>query len=202
MVALAPGFADPGFDAQKVFRIVMNAMAGPGMPRSVPVALRPPPPLNPVAAALALTLADYETPLWLDPMLAHNEAVVEWLRVHCGAPITTNTNEARFALIADPDKLPALGHFALGSQDYPDRSATLIIQVKMFDRKAGPLLSGPGIETARRCHPVPLPETIWTLVADNADLYPRGVDLVFATEKALAALPRSTRVDMEEPACM
>ena len=129
VAAIAPGFADPVFDAQKAFRTVMDAMAHPGRIYELQTALAPPAPLSPVAAAVLLTLADFETTLWLGETLTKKPAVADWLRFHTGTVLTGDPGEATFAAIADPDRLPPLGAFAQGTLDYPDRSTTLILQV-------------------------------------------------------------------------
>ena len=66
---LAPGFHDPQLDAQRVFRQLLQAMARPG--QIVPIDRLPeaPKPLSGGAAALALTLFDLDTPIWLDEAL-------------------------------------------------------------------------------------------------------------------------------------
>ncbi|TIL97235.1 MAG: carbon-phosphorus lyase subunit PhnH, partial [Mesorhizobium sp.] len=48
------GFADPVFNAQTVFRAVMNAMARPGSVQPLPAFARPPAPLSATAGAIAL----------------------------------------------------------------------------------------------------------------------------------------------------
>ena len=81
---LEAGFADPVRDAQRCFRAVLDAMARPGRIAHVS-GVTPPSPLDVATAAVALTLVDHETKLWLDPAAG---AAREWLRFHCGAPLT------------------------------------------------------------------------------------------------------------------
>ena len=68
MSALA--FADPTFESQTAFRRIMRAMSAPGTILACGEALAPPPPLARAAAAALLTLADFETPLWIAPRVA------------------------------------------------------------------------------------------------------------------------------------
>lgn len=194
---LSPGFSDPVFDSQKCFRVVLDALAHPGRSYSLEVGVRPPSPLNETAAALVLTLADFETPVWLDPVLAGSTGVSDWIRFHTGARIVEDPYEAHFAVISDGMAIPSLSRFSCGSQEYPDESATLIIQVDALQGGAGPTLTGPGIETENRLKPVPLSAPFWFQAIDNAALYPRGIDVVFAARGALAALPRSTQIELE-----
>jgi alpha-D-ribose 1-methylphosphonate 5-triphosphate synthase subunit PhnH len=196
---LAAGFASPVHDAQRCFRAVMQAMARPGSLQAFQPELKDlPAPLTPMAAALALTLLDYDTPLWLDPGLAKSPAVVSFLKFHTGAPIVTMPVEAAFALVSDPERLINLANFAQGTPDYPDRSTTVILMGQTFG-KNGPLdLSGPGIETATRFGTAPVSQTFWDQVQANNAQFPRGTDLIFAGEGHIAALPRSTQLTRRE----
>ena len=58
---ISGGFANPVFDAQAIFRAVMDAMARPGTVKPVKAETQPPRPLSPVAAAIALTICDNDT---------------------------------------------------------------------------------------------------------------------------------------------
>ena len=108
------GFADPVFDAQAVFKAVMDAMARPGTMSAVKPLAAPPPPLSPTAAAVALTLCDHDTPLWLDPALQASAAVRSCLAFHTGAPPANTPSDAAFALVSSPAELIALENFAQG----------------------------------------------------------------------------------------
>ena len=123
------GFADPVFDSQTVFRTLMQAMACPGTCQPLQTSVAAPAPLGATAAAAALTLCDHDTPLWLDANLSAARGVVVWLAFHTGAPVTPRPADAHFALVSSPSELIALEDFAQGSQEYPDRSTTLILQV-------------------------------------------------------------------------
>lgn len=193
--AIRGGFARPVFEAQAMFRAIMDAMAQPGSIQRCETSVLPPAPLAPAAAAVALTLCDQDTPLWLDPLLAASGAVAPWLGFHSGARIVTDRAAAQFALVADPARLPDLSGFAQGSQDYPDRSATLILQLDTLSDGPPLVLRGPGIETEARLAPVPLPSQFMAFWRQNGASFPRGVDLVLAAPEGIAALPRTTRIE-------
>ncbi len=191
---LSGGFAEPVFDAQGVFRAVMDAMARPGKVVELSGKTAPPAPLTPEAGAIALTLFDHETPVWLGQKLAVSPAVADWLRFHTGCPIVTEPDEAAFALASDAAQMPVLTAFAKGSADYPDRSTTLIVAIDTFDGPEMLTLKGPGIRDTTHLSPHPLPIGFIDQAAANHALFPRGVDMLFVTAGKLAALPRSTRI--------
>ena len=198
-MALARAFADPVHDAQQTFRAVMNALARPGTLQPVAGLTGAPAPLAPVAAAIAVALADYETPLWLDGPLAAAPDVAAWLAFHTGARIGAAPSQAAFALVADAGALPDLAGFAQGTDVYPDRSTTLIVQVEALSGAATRLrLAGPGISGHATLSVAGLPADIADRLAANHALFPRGVDLVLAGPEGVAALPRTTRVTLVE----
>lgn len=188
------GFQNPPMAAQAVFRALMDGMARPGTVRAVEALAGPPAPLTPTAAAVALTLCDHDTPLWLDPRLDVSSDVRGWLGFHCGAPLTTIPADAHFALASSPGELIALENFAQGSQEYPDRSTTLILHVDTLTKGRELHLEGPGIETSATLAPFPLPRHFATQWKQNRARFPRGVDLILAAPGVITCLPRTTRI--------
>ena len=193
MAAPAKGFADPALGTQAIFRTVLEAMAHPGRVVMVQGGLpAPPAPLSAPAYALALTLFDLETPVWLDAGLRQG-ALLETLRFQCGCPIVAQPEDAGFAVIGDPLAMPTLAAFAPGTPEYPDRSATLILQVEALRSDGDLTLTGPGIEQASRLGVDGLGVGFWDQWAANHGAFPQGVDLVLTSADQLAALPRSIR---------
>ncbi len=196
---LAPGFENPVHDAQRCFRTLMQAMARPGSLQGYRSPLTAvPSPLTPEGAAIALTLLDYDTPVWLDPLLADAPDAVAYLRFHTGAPVVDMPVEAAFALVSTPDRLANLGNFAQGTPDYPDRSTTLILMGQTLDASGSVELSGPGIKGSRAFGASPVTASFWQQVQANNAQFPRGVDLVFAGRSKIAAIPRSTTLKLQE----
>ncbi len=108
------GFADPVFDAQAVFQAVMDAMARPGTMSAVRPLAAPPQPLSPMAAAVALTLCDHDTPLWLDPALQASAAVRSYLAFHTGAPAANTPSDAHVRAGVEPGRADRAREFRAG----------------------------------------------------------------------------------------
>ncbi|WP_423066302.1 phosphonate C-P lyase system protein PhnH [Devosia sp. CN2-171] len=186
------GFADVVFGAQSVFRAIMDGLARPGTVQSIVSDAAPPAPLTSELGAVALTLCDHDTPVWLDPALAASEAVRAWLAFHCGAPITEKAAEAQFALVTDASLLPQLQSFGQGTDEYPDRSTTVVLATGHATRAV--TLKGPGIKD-RLDSVLPLPSGEFLAQwADNRERFPRGIDLLLVRDGTLVALPRTTRI--------
>ena len=204
-MSLAPGFADPVFDSQQIFRILLNAMSRPAQTLYLP-SLSPAPDaaclFSASMAALALSLCDNQTPIWLQPEV-DSEAVRHYLRFHCGAVFTDKPEQAAFAFIAQPETMPALSTFAQGTVLYPEQSSTLVVATSL---SAGPRFAaqGPGIggagedQTSFVCTGVPA--QFWRDWTDSQRAFPLGVDVLFVDESAhpngalLMGLPRTTTV--------
>lgn len=190
--ALLPGFADPVLGSQSVFRAVLDAASRPGRPVDCPEPVAAPAPLGRAMTAVALTLVDFDTPIWLDPALA-TPAVQSFLRFHTGAPLVTDPAAAAFLLVADAAALPRLGGLALGEDRYPDRSATLVVEVPALDGPEAGRFTGPGIETAEPARIAGLPAWFREDWAANGGVYPLGVDCLLTCGDRMLGLPRTTR---------
>jgi alpha-D-ribose 1-methylphosphonate 5-triphosphate synthase subunit PhnH len=193
MTDIAPGLADPPHDAQRLFRAVLEGFSHPGRI----VALPQPPvgvgPLSAAATAFVLTLVDRDTPLWLAPAF-DTEAVRDFVRFHTGAPIVANEADALFALMT-PDRAPLLDGFAVGTDPYPDRSATLIVEVPSLSTGPERLVRGPGIQDRAATRIDGLPASFASEWKANHTLFPCGVDVVFTAGTELLALPRSIAME-------
>jgi alpha-D-ribose 1-methylphosphonate 5-triphosphate synthase subunit PhnH len=191
---LAAGFSRPVFQSQAAFRAVLAALAEPGTVQAVATDTPAPEGLSLAAATALLTLADYETPIYLPPALRDGPAGA-WLRFHCGATLVAEPGGAMFAVLDGADEGPRLAAFSPGLDQFPDRSATLFVQCASLAGGQAVTLSGPGIALRRTISPSGLRNDFWAEVAANAELYPLGVDLVLCAGEQLIGLPRSTRIE-------
>jgi len=186
--ALAAGFSDPVHDAQRLFRAVLDAVSHPGRIVAVDGAPAGPGGISPATAAYLLALVDHDTPLWLAPEF-DRPALREFVRFHCGAPIVTERADAAFAVLASGGADPFDG-FAIGTDPYPDRSATLVIEVPTLGAGPARTWCGPGIDGTARVGVGGLSAEFWRAWASNHALFPCGVDVMFACGAQLLALPR------------
>ena len=190
---LPAGFADKVLSAQSTFRSVMDAMARPGSIQRIASAAGTPAAMMRGTAAIALTLFDHDTPVWFDGRVSTSE-VAKWLKFHTSAPVTSDPSIASFAVVGDPENLPALDRFAFGSNEYPDRSTTLIVQVGGLTDGPVVELQGPGIDGSAVLRASIQPRDLFERLTINATLFPRGIDVVLVHDDSIVAIPRTTRL--------
>ena len=187
---IGAGFADPVQHSQAIFRCVLDAMAHPGGSREIPVMPYAPAPLNAASTAVALTLLDDSTTVWLDAA-ADTDAVREFLAFHCGCPIVAHSDEAAFALVAGP--MPSLDRFDYGSDEFPENSATVIVQVAALESGSDVCFAGPGIKSFAFMGDPGMADGFWREWSNMGALYPRGVDLILTARSKLACMPRTVQ---------
>lgn len=190
------GYDNPVHDAQRVFRAVLEAMSHPGKIIMLDDLPEAPVPLNAASAAICLSLVDFETPLWADGAIAASTPAMNHLKFHCGCPVTSTAKEARTALISDASTLTAFDRFHQGTDERPDLSTTVIVQVLGLGNDGGVRLAGPGIKTTTRLNVEGVDVSFWNALQANASLFPRGVDFILTAGSSIACLPRTTRVEV------
>ncbi len=190
---LIAGFSDPVQQAQQVFRALLKAMSEPGTLVSCSHTDELPAGLNSASWQLSLSLLDADTQVWLSPSLAGSDAVTSNLRFHCQCPITDDVANADF-IIADSSELPLLNDLNWGCAEYPDRSATLIIQVPALSNEPFWNLTGPGIKTSRDLRIAGLSEQFRGALIQSRKRFPLGIDTIYCCGETLAALPRTTQI--------
>jgi alpha-D-ribose 1-methylphosphonate 5-triphosphate synthase subunit PhnH len=215
------GWADPVADAQAVFRAVLLAMSFPGriqlLPARVAATIGVPQVATPAAwpaalAAVSLCLMDADSPLYLHGTLDQPGAR-RWLKFHAGASACDEPGAAAFWL-ARASELATLpwDAMALGTDDAPQVGATLCVEVDSLAddlvedlplAASEPLalrLLGPGIavdpKATRSLVVAGLSRGMWSRRGVMVESFPRGFDLILTCGSRLAALPRTTRVEL------
>lgn len=183
--ALRGGFSDAPIEAARTFRAALDAISRPGRINTV-AGVQPPAPLSIAAGALILALCDGETPICLRGQ-HDTRGVSDWITFHANAPIVTAA-QAQFA-IGTLDALAPLDVYACGTPEYPDRSATLIVEMPVLQAN-GARLTGPGIKSAAY---LSLPGD--AAFVTNRLRYPLGLDFFLCSGNKLAGLPRTTVIE-------
>lgn len=187
-----PGFADPARDAQRAFRAVLDALSHPARRYRLAGPADPPAALGRGLAAIALALLDEDCSVWLGGALGDDAEVASWLAFHTGAGLADSAT-AGF-VIADPSALPPLNSLALGTDEAPHLSATVVLDIRGCAGAARFTARGPGIAGTATLPAPWAPGDFADAWRRNTGLFPRGVDLLLVDADSITALPRTTRL--------
>ncbi|MGL1930731.1 MAG: phosphonate C-P lyase system protein PhnH [Desulfotalea sp.] len=190
MSKLQPGFDNPVFQSQQIFTKIMLAMARPAEPVMLKKCCEGPGVIHPSTAALGLTLFDHEIKVHLGK---GDLKCMDWLRFHCGVHIVEQADLADFIIIdgQTDQKLTML----IGSPEYPDRSATLIIEVETFNNGTEFIARGPGIKDKTEFSVHGLAENLEKKITENEGLFPQGFDTILVSPDSIICLPRTTKLE-------
>ena len=187
-------FADKALGAQAAFRQIMHAVAMPG----TVVSLAPDgpglPPLDRAAAAVALTLFDQATPVWLSPALC-GPGLVERLRFLRQCPIVDDARQAAFAVFVGDEADVPFDWFDLGEPRRPHLGATLVVRCASLTDGVRRRLTGPGIRTSATLAVAGVSDRFLAWRRGLEPRFPLGVDILFTAADALCAVPRTTRIE-------
>ena len=195
------GFSNPTLCSQAVFRQALEALSLPGQPQTLDLslsnpAIQVPQHAHAAAAALLLALLDQDCKVWLSEGFANSYAG-PWLRFHTGCTVVSAPGDADFVWVADAKELPALEQLAQGNAQYPELSATCIVQVTDVDTAPTAeawTLSGPGVNGTRPLSLKGLPDGFVSARRASQVHAPCGLDFFFTHHDTLIGLPRSTQV--------
>ncbi|MFG6083227.1 phosphonate C-P lyase system protein PhnH [Paracoccus litorisediminis] len=180
MQPISGGFADAPRQSALAFRAIIDVMSRPGKLATLQGAT-PPASLSVAAGTVILTLADANTGIYLAGDL-DSPALRQWIAFHTGAPITT-ADCADLAIGTWADLHP-LDRYRTGTVEYPDRAATLIVELGETPAPNASL-TGPGIK-----------DRIAAFVPGaRPTSFPLGLDLILTAGAQVSALPRSTQVE-------
>jgi alpha-D-ribose 1-methylphosphonate 5-triphosphate synthase subunit PhnH len=181
-------------DHAKIFRMILDAMSHPGrIVEFKTPPLKPPLGVSAEMAALVFTLCDFQSPIW---MASKTAEIVKFVKFHSGAAFTDVLADATFVISSAPEKLPFFEDFAQGTHEYPDRSSTLILQVADLTNSGNIVLKGPGIAAQTVLKAAELDDVFWHNLSINHARYPLGVDVIFVAKGKIAAIPRSTHIQI------
>jgi len=184
------------FDAQLVFRKVLDAMARPGKVVNLSDISLNPPAENKYPFLILFTLLDHE--VGFKVLGAKNKGDTEEMSRY----ITSNTGgressleNADFILIYGGSSGGRMHEMKRGTLEYPDESTTLIYDVERIGTGMLLTISGPGIRDERKMAIDGIKEEeIRDMVRVNSE-FPLGIDVIFSDRYGnIIALPRSMKV--------
>ena len=193
-LGLEGGFAEPVLQSQSCFRAIMDALANPGAAQELAFPAAGHGDMPAELASTLLTLVDQDTPIWLSDALRGATGVESFVAFHAGAPVVQQPGRAAFAFASGASELPLLDAFASGTQEYPDRSTTIVLAVTALSGGDALIIRGPGIKGHGHISPAGLPGDFLAQWAANRELFPRGIDLLLVADGAVMGLPRTTRI--------
>lgn len=202
---VGPAFRDPAIGSQTVFRSALQALSYPGRLQTVADVGDWPKSAQRLSSLLMLALVDSDCAVWISPSLQVSDAA-HWLRFHTGCQWVDDLADARFIWVAQQDlangAMPALDDLSRGTDEYPDESATCVIEVAGLHSLPaaagnGWQLTGPGISGAVQLHVEGAPDDFADQWGRNHAVFPRGVDAFLTARDAFIGLPRTTRIEQK-----
>jgi alpha-D-ribose 1-methylphosphonate 5-triphosphate synthase subunit PhnH len=189
---------DKVFDTQRIYRLMLDAMARPGKVNFLPeLRLNPPSGLNQAAAAVALTLFDSETGFCVLPS---NQAINDYIMFNTSAAVCP-VNLAEFIIVCGKEYHAQLRDVCSGTLLSPEKGATLIIMVDSLAADASGIklqLSGPGIKDHSFLYISGLDKDNIQTISEMNQEYPLGVDIIYADNAGnVACVPRSSSLRWE-----
>lgn len=179
---------DETFDSQKIFRIVLEAMANPTRKLSVSEFIPKLFGSEPAMLSVAMTLLDNEVSF----CAADSSELAENIALLTHSP-EVKAEDADFIFVTEPDNIEkAVSQAKCGTLSDPHRSATIII--KCAEAASESLeLYGAGINgTVNVLVPSEVVKAIDARDAQHYE-YPQGVDFIFVSgEGGLLCIPRLT----------
>jgi alpha-D-ribose 1-methylphosphonate 5-triphosphate synthase subunit PhnH len=103
----------------------------------------------------------------------------------------TSAAQAMFVMALS---LPDLTGLSVGTDEMPETSATVILQVASLTTGQRYVLEGPGLREPRVVAIDGLPADFVAIWQRNHALYPLGIDLILCAGNQLTALPRSVSI--------
>ncbi len=183
--------------SQAAFRVLLDALARPGLVLELPV-----PPMAPVTV-LPLALVDHTQAIVAvgpDPAVAC--AVASTLARATGASVARDIGEADIVVVLGAGEPSVLRALRRGSALQPERGARLGLRAAGL-RADGPAdvvltLSGPGVAGTRRLGVDGIAGGLFLALAEVNGSFPAGVDTWLVDDGGqVAAISRSTRLRVE-----
>jgi alpha-D-ribose 1-methylphosphonate 5-triphosphate synthase subunit PhnH len=193
---------DEVFDAQRIYRIILEAMARPGKIGLLPsIELSPPDGFNQGSALIGFTLLNADCNFCvLGP--AVEEITPYLIRNTSSTPV--ELQKADFIFLPGSLDAVAISKAKKGTLSYPEEGASLVVDVEeiMEQESSSDLgaprvtmvLKGPGVDSERQVNIRGLNPSILEKVLSQNQEFPLGIDIILTDKKGrLVCIPRSNR---------
>jgi alpha-D-ribose 1-methylphosphonate 5-triphosphate synthase subunit PhnH len=184
---------DPVFDAQKHYRLLLDAMARPGKINTLPhMSLTPPPGLSATAALIGFALLDADVSFCIED---EDPTMTRYLAVNTSAR-PRETQQADFVFAGGLASPELVTRMKKGTLSYPDDGATLILDVESLGVDGQPItLTGPGVAGERTLQVNGLNTALLTALQECNTEFPLGIDLILTDpDFHIACIPRSSKI--------
>ncbi len=192
---------DHVFESQEIFREILNAMANPGTIKLIEASITVPENIHKSSAIIGFVLLNSDVSFCLSPYSKELEAYL----------ISNTSSASKPAQDADfifsnghADSVEVIKTAKIGHSEYPEDSASLILDVekiseKAFDNCTTLILRGPGIKTKRELHVTGLSQEVLECINEENIEFPLGVD-VYLSDKGqnIVCIPRSVKYQIKQ----
>ncbi len=192
---------DEVFDAQLHFRIILDAMAKPGIIKTIDgVKINPPQGIHHASSLIGFALLNADT--CFSSVQLNQKEIAEYLLLNTGAPFVTEAS-ADFIFMDGMQPAELIASIKFGTLEYPENSATIIIDVEeisdsMNEGSLSLILSGPGIENQHRVFIKGMGEQIISFRSEVNAEYPLGIDMILTDlNNRMICIPRTSKIVQE-----
>jgi alpha-D-ribose 1-methylphosphonate 5-triphosphate synthase subunit PhnH len=183
------------FDAQVHFRLILDSMARPGKVNNFgKIAIQSVNDLHPASALVAFALLNREVTFYTNKN--NNPEITEYFIVNTNSK-PVEINNADFVFINGTDDGKILLETNTGILEYPEKSATIIIDVDNIydvprDQTHEIILKGPGVNNEKRVYIRNISNDILQSLKEQNAEYPLGIDVILTdSEGNIMCIPRT-----------
>ncbi len=182
------------FDAQEYFRIILDCMARPGKINNLgEIRIQAPEGFNPASALVAFALLNRDVTFF---SVANPDVINEYMLVNTHAA-PSEVEKADFVFMNGSGNGEILLQTNVGILEYPEKSATIIIDVenvhdKPKDQTFEIILRGPGVETEKKIYVRNISLSVLQALKEQNSEYPLGIDAILTDRDGnIVCIPRS-----------
>ncbi len=177
----------------RAFRVILDAMARPGKISQLPLVIDDSEPAFATSMTALLSLGDHLTSIYLAVEFRRPE-IERLLRFHTGSQLVQDRSLCDFAVLTATEAESGLELWKRGNPEYPDQSATIIIQTTSLTQGHAVEFSGPGIQSTATVRIANITPSFWKARAEVNAVTPLGIDMIFVSPREILGCPRSTHV--------